>query len=126
MTYARLNLGKSGEDAAVDFVRSRGYRIVDRNYRTRLGEIDIVGWDKDTLCFIEVKTRAGDSGFLPWEAVDRRKRRQLSKAALVFLKEKKLFNKKARFDVVGVAGVDGVFEIDIIKNAFELDAAYSY
>ena len=126
MTQERLSFGKSGEEAAAVFLKSQGYRIVARNYRTRLGELDIIAWDKDTLCVVEVKARASRAFGLPWEAIDARKRRQLSKAALCFLKEKKLFNTKARFDVVAVMGDAAAPQVEVIKNAFELDAAYRY
>ncbi len=122
MTHERLELGRRGEETAVDFLRAQKYRIVARNYRTRLGEIDIIAWDGQTLCFIEVKTRSGPAFGFPWDAIGPRKRRQISKAALCFLKEKKLFQRKARFDCVGI--VDG--DIRLIRNAFELDASYSY
>jgi putative endonuclease len=119
-------LGRSGEEAAVVLLKENGYKILARNYKTRLGEIDIVARDKDTLCFVEVKTRLSERFGLPSEAVSRFKQRQISKAALIFLKEKKLLDKKARFDVVSVLYSEKGPKLDIIKNAFELDSGLSY
>jgi len=121
-----LCLGRSGEEAAVVLLKENGYKILARNYKTRLGEIDIVAQDKDTLCFVEVKARLSERFGLPSEAVSRFKQRQISKAALVFLKEKKLLDKKARFDVVSVLYSQEGPKLDIIKNAFELDSGLSY
>jgi putative endonuclease len=119
-------LGRSGEEAAVILLKENGYKILARNYKTRLGEIDIIARDKDTLCFVEVKTRLSDRFGLPCEAVSRFKQRQISKAALIFLKEKKLLDEKARFDVVSVLYSQEGQKSDIIKNAFELDSSLTY
>ncbi|MDI6606776.1 MAG: YraN family protein [Candidatus Omnitrophota bacterium] len=125
MSKENLYLGKSGEEAAVDLLKKSGYNIISRNYKTKLGEIDIIAYDKDTLCFIEVKTRNSDRFGLPQEAVSKPKQRQIAKAALIFIKEKDLFNKKARFDVVSVSSWPQGVKMNLIKDAFELDATYS-
>jgi putative endonuclease len=121
-----LDLGKRGEEAAVGLLKGNGYKILARNYKTRLGEIDIIASDKDTLCFIEVKTRQSDRFGSPQEAVLRSKQRQIAKVALSFLKEKNLLDKKARFDVVSIMHSGDESKLDLIKNAFELDASYTY
>jgi len=120
-----LYLGKKGEDAAAVLLKENGYKILVRNYKTRLGEIDIIAIEQDTLCFIEVKTRASLSFGSPLEAVSIPKQRQISKAALMFLKEKNLLNKKARFDVVSVVYSKDKPKLDLIKNAFELEGGYA-
>ena len=127
MSKQHLYLGKSGEEIAVDFLINNGYRVLMRNYKTKLGEIDIIAKDQDTLAFIEVKTRQTDRFGLPSEAVSGAKQRQISKAALCFLKEKKLLHAKARFDVVSIiySSTDKP-KIDLIKNAFYLDPRYAY
>lgn len=125
MTKERIYIGKKGEEIAVGLLKDNGYKILSRNYRTRLGEIDIVASDRDTVCFIEVKTRSCGKFGLPCEAVSAPKQRQVSKAALLFLKEKKLLDKRARFDVVSVDYSKGKPEPDLIKNAFELDESFS-
>ena len=126
MSRARFELGRSGEAAAAKLLKKNGYKILNKNYRTKLGEIDIIAKDRDTVCFIEVKTRSNDSFGLPQESVSRFKQRQIAKAALSFLKEKNLFDKKARFDVVSVIYEGDRPRIELIKNVFELDASFTY
>ena len=122
----KQQLGKSGEELAADFLKQNGYKIIARNYKTRLGEIDIIASDKDTLCFIEVKTRTSDRFGTGQEAVLGRKQRQISKTSLLYLKDNNLLNKKARFDVVSVTYCSGAPALNLIKNAFELDGAFTY
>jgi putative endonuclease len=117
----RLRLGKYGEETAVDFLKEQGYEIIARNYKTRFGEIDIIARDKDTLCFVEVKTRHTQRFGLPQEAVTSSKQRQIAKSALAFLKERALLDKKARFDVVSIIYVKDNPQTNLIKDAFELD-----
>ncbi len=119
-------LGKKGEDAAVSFLKDNGYKILLKNYKNKLGEIDIIASDKDTICFIEVKTRRSDRFGLPVEAISAFKQRQISKVALLFLKERKLLDKKARFDVVSVLYLKDTPQLGLIKNAFELNNDFSY
>jgi putative endonuclease len=121
-----LYLGKSGEELAVGFLRDKGYRIIARNYKTKLGEIDIIARQKDTVCFIEVKTRHSDRFGFPQEAILKTKQRQISKVALAFLKSNNLLDKSARFDVVSVIFAEDNPKLDLIKNAFELDARFTY
>ena len=121
-----LFLGNKGEEAAVNFLKGKGYKILARNYRTTLGEIDIIAKDKDTLCFIEVKTRRSDRAGLPAEAVSALKQKQISKAALSFLKGKNLLDTKARFDVISVIYAQDSPSIDLIKDAFELQGRFIY
>jgi len=121
-----LYLGSLGEEAAVGLLKENGYKILVRNYKDALGEIDIVARDKDTFCFIEVKTRNSLNFGLPQEAVSRAKQRQISKVALNFLKKNKLLDKKARFDVVSVVYSGDKPQLDLIKDAFDLDPSYTY
>ncbi len=126
MSKQNFQFGKSGEEIALGLLKKSGYKILARNYRTRLGEIDIVACDKDTICFIEVKSRHSDKFGSPQEAVLKSKQRQISKAALVFLKEKNLLDRKARFDVVSVLSADEAPKLELIRNAFELDGGFTY
>jgi len=119
-----LYLGKKGEDAAVGLLKQNGYKIISRNFKTKLGEVDIIAFDKDTYCFIEVKTRNSLKFGSPLESVSFSKQRQISKAALVFLKERNLLDKKARFDVVSIVYSDNLPKLDLVKNAFELQERY--
>ncbi len=123
MARDNLNKGRLGEEAAVSFLEKHGYRIIARNFKTKLGEIDIIARDKDTICFIEVKARSSDKFGLPFEAVTDFKQRKISKAAIVFLKDKNLLDSLARFDIVSVWPVES--KVELIKNAFELDPGFT-
>lgn len=126
MSKENLFLGKLGEQAAIKLLKDLGYRILRRNYKTKLGEIDIIAKDKDTFTFIEVKTRRTDRYGLPQESIKPPKQRQISKVALGFLKENNLLEKKARFDVVSVTYFGGMPKLDLIRDAFELDKDFDY
>lgn len=124
MSKENLFLGKSGEDLAATLLKENGYKILARNFKTKIGEIDIIASDKDTISFVEVKTRHSDRFGLPQESISSSKQRQISKAALAYLKDNKLLNKKARFDVVSIILSQDQPKINLIKNAFELGADY--
>ena len=116
----RQKIGKSGEAAAVRFLKKNGYKILEQNYRTQLGEIDIIAKDRQTIVFIEVKTRRSLEYGSPKRAVTPKKRRNISMTALYYLKVNNQSHAEARFDVVTVFSRGGQIDIDIIKNAFEL------
>jgi len=119
-TMEKKELGKKGEELALQFLKKKGYRILEKNYICRLGEIDLIAQEKDTLAFVEVKTRRSTAFGPPQMAVDQKKQEQLSKAALQFLKERRLEEAKARFDVIAILfGPQGA-EIELIRNAFDL------
>jgi putative endonuclease len=116
----KKELGKKGEDLALRFLKKKGYQIIETNYACKMGEMDIIAKEKDILAFIEVKTRTSTAFGLPQLAVNPKKQSQMSKVALHFLKEKKLEDARARFDVVAILlGPKGA-EIELIKDAFEL------
>jgi putative endonuclease len=115
------NLGKAGEDLALDFLSRRGYRIIARNYRTRYGEIDIIAVDGDTFCFIEVKMRRQIRYGAPEESVSRLKQRHMVRAATCFLKDRDLLERPSRFDVVSVDHTGPDPKIELIQAAFVLD-----
>jgi putative endonuclease len=120
MTQDRLSLGKKGEELAIERLKALQYKILERNFKCRLGEIDIIARDKSTLVFIEVKTRATKDFGGPAAAVHERKQRQLSRVALTYLNQKKLFHIPARFDVVAVELISPAPRIEVFQNAFEL------
>ena len=120
MTRERLDLGKRGEDLAFKRIKRLGYRKIIRNYRCPLGEVDLIAQDGDTLAFIEIKTRRGVSTGYAKEAVDDKKKRQLSKVALYYLKDNRCSDAKARFDVVAVSLDGNEQRIEVVKDAFEL------
>jgi putative endonuclease len=112
--------GQTGETVAARFLKKQRYKILEKNYRTRLGEIDIIARDGDTIVFIEVKARTSDHFGNPKWAVTPRKQRRISMAALQYLKATKQSDAKARFDVVSINSGAGRPAIEIVKNAFEL------
>ncbi|MDD5465713.1 MAG: YraN family protein [Candidatus Omnitrophica bacterium] len=125
MPQNKLEFGKEAERAAADFLKAKGYKIRERNYRTKFGEIDIIAQDKDVICFVEVKARHSLNLGYPEEAVFTRKQRQISKAAIYYLKTNRLLEKPARFDVLALLYKDKRPQISLIKDAFELSAAFT-
>jgi putative endonuclease len=113
-------LGRKGEELALRFLKKKGYRVLERNYVCKMGEMDIIATEKDTLVFVEVKTRTSTTFGPPQLAVNPTKQMQLSKVALNFLKQKNLEDVKARFDVVAILLGQKGEEIELIKDAFEL------
>jgi len=116
-----INLGRTGEETAVVLLKENGYKILKRNYKTRFSEIDIIARDKDTICFVEVKTRFSDRFGAPLESITLAKQKKIYRSALCFLKENNFFDHKARFDVVAITFRDKKAQSELIKNAFELD-----
>ncbi len=115
-------IGHRGEDLAVSFLEKQGYLILERNFRSKFGEIDIIAKDKDTICFVEVKTRQDEDILSLLESVSFFKQRKLIKTAYYYFKLKHLNDPKARFDVVAI-NLDAKEDeqIKIIKNAFGLE-----
>lgn len=111
------SLGRQGERAAVDYLRRCGYRVLARNYRTRLGEIDIICTERDTLVFVEVKTRSTAAFGTPADAVDRRKRDRLRRLVEQYICENNPSTTDARIDVVSVTPLEGEFAIEHLKGA---------
>ena len=111
--------GTWGEALVADYLRDRSYRLVAHSYHCRFGEIDLIAWDGDTLCFVEVKTRTNTRMGLPREYVTTGKQTRLRKTALFYLSEKEL-DCPVRFDVAEVYRSDsGALErIEYMKNAF--------
>ena len=125
MTLKKKELGAKGEEIAVRYLQSREYKILERNYRIRFGEIDIIAEQGENLVFIEVKTRADKYFGSPFESVTVRKQKQLSKVALEYISKKDWHNRPARFDVVGIELQEGenTFQnaaIELLQNAFDL------
>ena len=115
----RRHLGELGEEIAARHLKALGYRIIERNYRCRMGEIDCVAVKGDTLVFLEVKARQSVRYGEPIEAVDRRKRRKMTQLARYYTLEKGVHDVPQRFDVVAVWFVDGEPRVEVYENAFE-------
>lgn len=117
---SRIELGKQGEKLAVDFLKKRRYKIVEKNFRCKFGEIDIIALEGKTLVFVEVKTRSSHEFGCPQAGVTPRKKAQMAKVAFFYLQENRLFDRDARFDVVAIYVDQGKKRIELIRNAFEL------
>ncbi|MBF0467704.1 MAG: YraN family protein [Desulfamplus sp.] len=133
-----MRFGQKAEEAAAIFLEGRGYKILERNYRTRLAEIDIIASCsdnlnstfcidalnqntpcRDTLVFIEVKARNSTRYGLPSEAVSVSKQKKIISAALHYLREHKIADTRIRFDVMTMLFQNGHYQIKIIPNAFD-------
>lgn len=111
------SLGAEGEELAVGYLQKRGYAVLHRNYRTPVGEADIIVRDRETVVFVEVKARSTPAFGQPFEAVDFRKQEKLRKVALYYLKQKGV-ESPVRFDVISVLFRAGRGEITHIEEAF--------
>lgn len=112
------DLGQWGEQTAAEYLERNGLRIVERNWRDRHRDIDIVAIDADTLVFVEVKTRRDTVFASPETAVDRKKIRSICTAANKYVKLKGI-DLPVRFDIVTVVGTPGEsYKIDHIEDAF--------
>jgi putative endonuclease len=120
-----LEFGKAAEDSAVKFLKDQGYKILERNYKNKFGEIDIIAQQKGVICFIEVKARHSLNLGYPQEAVTSSKQRQISRVAVNYLKSNKLLEKPARFDVLALLYENSQPQISLITDAFELSANFT-
>ena len=120
MPKSRQKFGEKSESIAASYLKKQGYKIIELNYRTKLGEIDIIAKESGTIAFIEVKARrSGQFGNPKW-AVTPKKQKKISMVALQYLKAAGQCNVKARFDVVSIIFSHDNPSIEIVKNAFEL------
>ena len=119
MTYRRQSLGILGEDLACGELRRRGYDIVERRYRTRFGEIDIVAREGGYTVFVEVKTREGNDFGDGAEAVTEWKQRRVAQMAVEYIARHDLHDSPCRFDVVVVSVVNGTSSIEVYPHAFD-------
>ena len=115
----RHSLGILGEDAACAELCRRGYAILERRYRTRYGEIDVIARDGIVTVFVEVKTRDGSGFGGGAEAVTLWKQRRLSRMAADYLARHRLLDQPCRFDVVAVDVSQGTPRVDVFTNAFD-------
>ena len=121
MKNYRQKLGKKGEELAEEHLRSKGYEILEKNYRRFRGEVDLIAKDEDCLVFVEVKTARSRNFGPPIYRVDQKKKRQLGKIAMAYYQEHDLYDYDSRFDIVTITFSREKPEIDHIKNAFWLE-----
>ncbi len=111
-----LEQGHAGEDRAVALLQAAGLRVLERNYRCKAGELDAIALDRDTLVFVEVRTRDRADRGSALEAIGAAKQRQVARVAAHYLRERHVSQHKLRFDVVGItAGV-----ATHVRDAFRL------
>ncbi|HEX2932858.1 MAG TPA: YraN family protein [Candidatus Binatia bacterium] len=120
LNNAKQELGKEGERVAEQYLKKKGYKLIERNYRCAGGELDLIVLDRRVVVFVEVKTRTGQGFGSPIEAVEFHKQRKMIQAAQYFLTDKKLHQRDARFDVIGVSWPGREPVVEHIENAFEL------
>jgi len=117
----RKELGQKGEETAALYLRRKGYKIIEQNYRySRLGEIDLIAQEGKDLVFVEVKTRSSLSFAEPEEAVNYQKQKRIIKLAQGYLLNQKLDQVSCRFDVVSIIIDQGgkIKSIKLIRDAF--------
>jgi len=122
MTDPRHQLGVNGEETALEVLMRAGYRVLERNYRCRQGEIDVVAEHGETLCFVEVRTRRLGALVDGRSSIDWRKRRKIAAAARSYCQRHRIGDRPMRFDVVDVRALDGgAFDAEIVRNAFDAE-----
>jgi putative endonuclease len=127
MTRKRQQRGQYGEDIASTYLSQQGYRIVQRNYRNRYGEIDIIAWDDATLVFVEVKTTTASAFGVPQEKVGMRKQQKLTAVAMAYVMQHHIRNISLRFDVISVTlPPQGAPDVAHIHAAFHPSDYFSY
>ncbi len=120
MKDTRKALGSRGEDLAVQYLKKKGFKVIERNYHCSEGEIDLVAREKNTLVFVEIKTRSSSEYGLPQDAVDRFKQHKMIEVARSYLAERHLTEDiPARFDVVAIHFMPAGPQIELIKDAFQ-------
>ena len=114
--YLKHEIGKLGEDLATEYLKNKGYKIIERNFVAKQGEIDIVAQDKKELVFIEVKTRTNNLYGKPIDAVNQVKQKHLISAVKYYLYSKKLEDEFVRLDVIEVYFQNKFYKINHIKQ----------
>jgi len=123
MTKERLDFGRKGEKAAEAYLRKRGYRILQKNFRTNIGEIDLIAEHNNALVFIEVKTRSDLQFGHPSSAVTPAKQIKIAQTAQTFLVKHPVEGKDIRFDVVSVTPCvedPRQMQVELIQDAFRV------
>ena len=118
--YANKEIGKLGEDIAAHYLKQHGYKILDRNFECRQGEIDIIAIDKKELVFIEVKTRTSNKFGFPSEAVNKIKQKHMLQTIQYYLYIRNLSEEFIRIDIIEIFINDNIYKVNQIKKAFEL------
>lgn len=115
--FTTKNIGDSGEEIAANYLIEKGYEIIERNFRTNVGEIDIIAAHDGFIVFVEVKTRLNDKFGYGADAVGFHKRNKINQVACQYIAKRRLYNQSVRFDVIEVYTEDK--RIEHIENAFD-------
>jgi putative endonuclease len=118
MVKSTTILGREGEALAVKELKKQSYRIIEKNFHSSRGEVDIIAKKKGVLVFIEVKARSNENFGTPFDAVDQRKQKRIIHAAKTYLLKKGLTDVRVRFDVVGVHTSEHPPRVEILVDAF--------
>ena len=122
----RANLGHTGEAVAAKYYIRQGYLLLNHNYRTRMGELDLILYKADTIVFAEVKTRTSAQRAAPAEAVDYYKQQRLIAAAGQYLQQSPYADANIRFDVVEVLPAGSGWQVHCIRDAFASECCGAY
>ena len=117
--YIKKELGKLGEDIATNYLKQKGYIVLDRNFESRQGEIDIIAIDGKEIVFVEVKTRTNTKFGFPSEAVNKIKQKHMLQTIKYYLFNRNLNDEFVRIDVIEVYIAGTVYKVNHIKKAFE-------
>lgn len=120
MTLRRINTGKHGENLACEYLRQHAYTIVHRNFRSKVGEIDIIAKDREVVVFVEVRTQTSNAYGPAYNTVTPTKQKQVKRVALSYISRHNLVKTQFRFDVIGITlnPDTGEYHLDHIPNAF--------
>ena len=116
------DIGALGENISENYLKNLGYRILDKNFRCKCGEIDLIAINKGYICFVEVKTRYGINYGTPAESVTSSKKKKIYKTAQVYILMKNIINFNFRFDVIEVLlnSTNNDFLVNHIEDAFQI------
>ncbi len=120
MSQRGIELGKYCEKRAVRFLKKNGYKILERNYRSRFGEIDAIAKEGNSLVFVEIKSRSSPLFGPPYLRITKKKKEHIIKSALSYLKRYGLVDTECRIDIVSISLDNESQPIELMKNAFGL------
>lgn len=121
MSTDRIKTGRTGEDTAILELKKKGYKLLEKNYRSHFGEIDIIAEDGDIIAFIEIKTRRSDSYGEPGLSITKQKKERMYKTSLAYLIRNGMTSRRCRFDVVLIIRYRNKDDIQVVKDAFRED-----
>jgi putative endonuclease len=120
MSTPKIEQGQAGEDQARRYLEQHGLVLIERNYRCRMGELDLIMRDDEQLVFVEVRSRSNNNYGNPAETVTRYKQNRLIRAAAYYLQRNHL-NTPCRFDIVAISNAQNKYQLEWIKDAFQVN-----